>query len=243
MKETISIHDMVRTLKRRWKFIVLTTLCVVLISAAISYFALTPIYQASTQILVNQKDAKQQLDVTQLSSNVNLINTYSVIIKSPAILEKVIENLNLTENVKQINEKITIDNTQNSQVFSLTVEDRNPVMATKIANSVSETFQKEIPNIMNVDNVSILAKAEFEKHPAPVKPNPLLNMALACVVGLMTGIGLAFLLEFMDSTLKDDHDIEEYLGLPVLGSISKISQTHKKGEKGAMIQKLGGETM
>lgn len=243
MKETVRINDMVRTLKRRWKFIVLTTLCVVLISAAISYFVLTPIYQASTQILVNQKDTKHQLDVTQLSSNVNLINTYSVIIKSPAILEKVIENLKLTENIKQINEKITIDNTQNSQVFSLTVEDRNPVMATKIANSVSETFQKEIPNIMNVDNVSILAKAEFEDQPTPVKPNPLLNMAIACVVGLMTGIGLAFLLEFMDSTLKDDHDIEEYLKLPVLGSISKISQIHKKGEKGTVIQKLGGETM
>ncbi len=157
-----------------------------------------------------------------------MINTYSVIIKSPAILEKVIDELDLNQSVEQLSEKITINSQENSQVFSLTVQDSNPSQAVQIANTVSETFQKEIKDIMNVDNVSVLAKAEIKDNPTPVKPNPLLNIAIAVVVGLMAGIGLAFLLEYMDNTIKDEDDIERLLELPILGSIQKIT-VHNKG--------------
>ncbi|CAH0174900.1 YveK family protein [Peribacillus simplex] len=226
MEETISIQDIFKTLKKRWKLIMLLTLIAALISGTISYFLLTPVYQSSTQILVNQKKSENQLDSNQIRSNIDMINTYSVIIKSPAILEKVIDELELEESVDQLSGKITINSQENSQVFSLTVQDSNPTKAVELANTVSETFQKEIKDIMNVDNVSVIAKAEINENPTPVKPNPVLNIAIAIVVGLMAGIGLAFLLEYMDNTIKDEDDIERLLELPILGSIQKISQ-HK----------------
>lgn len=226
MEETISIKDIFKTLKKRWKLIMLLTLIAALISGTISYFLLTPVYQSSTQILVNQKQSENQLDSTQIRSNIDMINTYSVIIKSPAILEKVIDELDLKESIDQLSGKITITSQENSQVFSLTVQDSNPTKSVEIANAVSETFQKEIKDIMNVDNVSVLAKAEIKEHPTPIKPNPVLNIAIAVVAGLMAGIGLAFLLEYMDNTIRDEKDIETLLDLPLLGSIQKISQ-HK----------------
>lgn len=226
MEETISIKFIFQTLKKRWKLITVLTLIAALISGTISYFLLTPVYESSTQILVNQKQSKNQLDSYQIKSNIDMINTYSVIIKSPAILEKVIDDLELEQSVDQLSQKITINSQENSQVFSLTVEDSNPSKAVKIANTVSGTFQKEIKDIMNVDNVSILAKAEVKENPTPVKPSPLLNIAIAVVVGLMAGIGLAFLLEYMDNTIRDEKDIETLLDLPLLGSIQKISK-HK----------------
>ncbi len=226
MEETISINDIFKTLKKRWKLIMLLTLIAALISGSISYFLLTPVYQSSTQILVNQKQSENQLDSTQIRTNIDMINTYSVIIKSPAILEKVIDELELDQSVDQLSEKITINSQENSQVFSLTVHDSNPTKAVEIANTVSSIFQKEIKEIMNVDNVSILAKAEVKGNPTPVKPSPLLNIAIAVVVGLMAGIGLAFLLEYLDNTIRDEKDIETLLDLPLLGSIQKISQ-HK----------------
>ncbi|MED3786337.1 Wzz/FepE/Etk N-terminal domain-containing protein [Peribacillus frigoritolerans] len=226
MEETISIQDIFKTLKKRWKLIMLLTLIAALISGSISYFLLTPVYQSSTQILVNQKQSENQLDSTQIRSNIDMINTYSVIIKSPAILEKVIDELDLNQSVEQLSGKITINSQENSQVFSLTVQDSNPAKAVEIANSVSSIFQKEIKDIMKVDNVSILAKAEVKENPTPVKPSPVLNIAIAVVVGLMAGIGLAFLLEYMDNTIRDEKDIETLLDLPLLGSIQKISQ-HK----------------
>lgn len=226
MEETISIRGIFQTLKKRWKLITLLTLIAALISGAISYYLLTPVYESSTQILVNQKQSKDQLDSNQIQTNIDMINTYSVIIKSPAILEKVIDDLKLEQGVDQLSQKITINSQENSQVFSLTVQDSNPLKAVEIANAVSGTFQKEIKDIMNVDNVSVLAKAEVKENPTPVKPSPLLNIAIAVVVGLMAGIGLAFLLEYMDNTIRDEQDIEKILDLPLLGTIQKISQ-HK----------------
>jgi capsular polysaccharide biosynthesis protein len=158
-----------------------------------------------------------------------MINTYGVIIKSPAILEKVIDELELEQSVEQLSQKITINSQENSQVFSLTVQDSNPTKAVEIANTVSGTFQKEIKDIMNVDNVSVLAKAEIKENPMPVKPNPLMNIAIAVVIGLMAGVSLAFLLDYMDNTIKDEEDIERLLELPILGSIQKITQVHNKG--------------
>ena len=178
MDSSISIVEIINMLKKQWKLMVAITIVAVAISVIISNFVITPVYQTSTQILVNQKDSGNQIDITLMQSNVDLISTYSMIIKSPAILDKVIEKLELPETVEQLNTQISINSQENSQVFYLIVEDNNPGRAVEIANSITETFQKEIKGIMNVDNVNILAKAELKENPIPIKPNHMLNISL-----------------------------------------------------------------
>jgi len=242
MEKTISLKEMIKILKKRWKLITLLTLFTSLCGGLISYLVLTPVFQASTQILVNQKEYENRLDVSQLRSNVELINTYSVIIKSPVILDKVIEDLDLRLSLEQLNKNITINSPVNSQVFTLTVEDQNPGKAVEIANAISETFQKEIPGIMNVNNVNILAKADLGENPIPEKPNALLNIAIATAGGLMSGIGLALLLEFMDTTIKNEQDVVEHLGLPALGSIVHLPKTRRRRKDDSKVKNMGGET-
>ena len=77
---------------------------------------------------------------------------------------------------------------------------------------------------MNVNNVSILAEATAFENQSPIKPNPQLNIAIALVIGLMLGVGLAFLLEYLDNTIKSEQDIEKLLELPVLGGISSMER-------------------
>lgn len=226
MEETISLKELFQTLKKRMSLIAIITMLAVMASGIISYFFLTPIYQASTQILVNQaKDEQNLYNYNEVQTNLQLINTYNVIIKSPAILELVKNELKLDISVGELNEKISVASEKNSQVVILTVQDPDAEVAASIANKTVEVFQKEIKTIMNVDNVSILAKAEVVDNQSPVKPQPLLNVAIALVVGLMVGVGLAFLLEYLDNTLKTEQDIEKVLELPVLGSITRISDT------------------
>jgi capsular polysaccharide biosynthesis protein len=226
MEETISLKELIQTLKKRMSLIIILTLMAVLVSAAISYFVLTPIYQSSTQLLVNKSnDDQQSFNVGEVQTNLQLINTYNVIMKSPAILDIVIDDLKLDITTKELNEKITVQSEKDSQVVTIAVQDEDPKQAAAIANKIAEVFQTEIVKIMNVDNVSILAKAELGENPSPIKPQPLLNIAIALVVGLMAGVGLAFLLEFLDNTVKTEQDIEKGLELPVLGVIPTITDS------------------
>ncbi|MFZ3591232.1 YveK family protein [Bacillus sp. DJP31] len=222
MNETVSLVELFMKLKKRWKIILLFTFIAPVIGGCITFFLLTPIYQGTTLLLVNQKTSETQIDLSQLSDNIELIKTYSVIIKSPAILGKVIDDLGLSQSIEELYQKVTISSQENSQVFSITVEDPSAVRAVEIANTISETFQIEIPKMMNVDNVSIISKAEVRENPTPVKPSLAFNITITIVVGFMIGVVLALLREVMDHSLKNENDVHSYLGLPVLGSVQEI---------------------
>lgn len=224
MGETISLRELTNVIWKRVKLILSITILFTLLSGVISYFVLTPVYETSTQLLVNQAKTEQQLyDSTVAQTNLQLINTYNDIIKSPAILDKVIANLNLDETSTDLNDQITVQNETYSQVVNITVQDTDPERATMVANEVATVFQKEIIKIMNVDNVNILAKAEGAKEMSPVKPQPLLNIAIGFVIGFMISVALAFLLEYLDQTIKSEQDVEQALSLPVIGMISEIA--------------------
>ncbi|MEW9054034.1 MAG: Wzz/FepE/Etk N-terminal domain-containing protein [Neobacillus sp.] len=234
MEETISLKELLETLKKRLWLIVSITAVFGIISAVVSYFFLTPIYQASTQILVNQVKSEQTFyNPSEVQTNLQLINTYNVIIKSPAILDIVADDLDLNLTAAQLKEKITVGSEKDSQVVNMSVQDPDPKVAEQIANKTAEVFKKEITNIMQVNNVSILAKADVGENPSPIKPQKAMNVAIAIVVGLMLGVGLAFLLEYFDNTIKNEQDIEKLLELPILGVIAtiddqKMEEMHEK---------------
>lgn len=244
MEETISLRELFQTLRKRAWLIIATTVIATMISGIVSYFVLTPIYQASTQLLVNQAKSEQPIyNISEIQTNLQLINTYNVIMKSPAILDIVKEELDLNMSIEELNEKINVTSEKDSQVVNVTVEDPDPHMAADIANTVASVFQREIVKIMNVDNVNILAKAEVKEQPVPVKPKPLLNMAIAFVVGMMTGVGLAFLLEYLDNTIKNEQDVEKLLELPVLGAVTTINEEEKEAKALQAKKQVRGETI
>lgn len=241
MEETISLRELMSTLRKRMSLIILITLTAILVSGGVSFFLLTPVYESSTQLLVNQSKSDQSAynNPGEIQTNLQLINTYKEIIKSPVILDKVAPEFDMK--TSGLIPKLTVSNQNDSQVVSLSVQDTDPAKAAAIANKTAEVFQKDISGIMNVDNVTILTKAEVGEKQSPIKPKPLLNIAIAAVVGLMIGVGISFLLEFLDNTLKTEQDIENALGVPVLGSIAKIeeSKASKKARNEERSERVG----
>src|SRR5690625_74784 len=121
MEETISLKEIFEVIKKRLLLIIACVVGAALIAAVVSFFVLTPTYESSSQFIVNQ--GEQQSTETQFSSedirtNVELINTYNVIIKSNAILEDVSESLNEIYSAKDLADKIQVTSEENSQVVT-----------------------------------------------------------------------------------------------------------------------------
>ena len=245
MEETISLKELFQVLRKRFAMILTITFGAAIISAIVSFFFMTPIYQSSTQILVNQK--KQEgaaIQFNEVQTNVQLTNTYKVIIKSPVILDQVKEKLNLNITTQELNKQIEVANEKDSQVVTVTTQDKDPKVARDIANTTAEIFKGEVAKIMSVDNVTVLSKAEVADDQSPIKPRPMINIAIAFVVGLMASVGLAFLREYLDNTVKKEEDVEKLLGLPVLGIVARMD-AEEVGSKSraASAKKVRGQTI
>ncbi|MCU5459099.1 Wzz/FepE/Etk N-terminal domain-containing protein [Bacillus cereus] len=245
MEETISLKELFHILKKRLAMILVIAFGAAIVSAIISFFFMTPIYQSSTQILVNQK--KQEgaaIQYNEVQTNIQLTNTYKVIIKSPVILDQVKEKLGLNITTKELNENIEVANEKDSQVVAVTVQDKDPKLARDIANTTAEVFKGEVAKIMSVDNVTVLSKAELSEALSPIKPRPMVNVAIAFVIGLMAAVGLAFLLEYLDNTVKKEEDVENLLGLPVLGIVARMDEeTMNVKSHASSSRKVRGQTI
>ncbi|ERG67708.1 YveK family protein [Exiguobacterium chiriqhucha] len=228
-EETISLGELFSILKRSKWLIASLAIIAALIAFLVSSFVISPTYEASTQVLVAPKQSEQSIDLGQVQSSINLVNTYRVIIQSPAILEQVQENvIGAPDNISNL---ITVNSEQNSQVINIKVQHTNPVLATDIANEISDVFSKEVPELMSVDNVKVLSNASVPMF--PVKPNILLNTAIATVLGLMIGVAIAFLKVVLDRRIKTEQDVENILELPVLGSIPVIDKVEMRQQRQA----------
>lgn len=209
-------------------WIINATLLGVLLAAVYTFFVAVPEYSSTTQLLVNRTQQSEVIQQSDINTNVQLINTYKDILKGPVILDEVRDELDLELSHTELSNKISISSQDNSQVFNIQVSDGNPYDAATIANTTASVFKENLPEIMNVDNVSVIS--EGIPNETPISPNNVLNLAIGLVLGGMIGVGLAFLFEFMDNTVKDEKFIVEELGWTSLGRISEMSPDELKAD-------------
>ncbi|HZG86159.1 YveK family protein [Paenibacillus sp.] len=223
----LDLKDYFKIIRKRLAWIIVVVLLASLASGVVSAFYLKPVYEASTKLIVNQSNdtsSMGQLDINQVNLNLRLIDTYKEIIRTPAIMQVVAEeNPEFDLTADQLIAKVRVSSVNNTQVMTLVVEDGSYEKAAAIVNAISYVFQREIPKIMNVDNVSILNEAPLEVNPSPVKPNVLLNIAIAFIVSLMAVIGWVFLMEYLDDTIKTENDVSEIIGLPTLSLVARTT--------------------
>ncbi len=221
MSSPIDLIKILETLKTRLRLIIILTFSVTALTGIISYFFINPVYEAYTQILVNQPPSEgEAYTSTEVETSRELIETYNMIITSPRIMDPAMEELAMGGTRSDLVEQVNVIGEGESQVLRITVEDSSQAGAAEIANTVAEVFQEEVTQIMKIDNVSILTGAEVQENPSPVSPNTLLNMGLAFILSIGLGIGISILLEFLDNTIKSEAEIEAELHIPVLGAIS-----------------------
>ena len=219
MEETIDLREYFGIIKKRFWIIALITTIAIVVSGAISFFVLTPVYEAKSTLIVNTEKNEETEMITgdQFSVSQKLTVTYGEIIKSRSVLEAVIKNLNLDDSYEDLVNNITVSPVKDTQIISISVQDTNKEKARDIANEIPKVFKKEAKRITKANDIQVIDKAILPQN--PIKPNKMMNMAIAAVLGAMIGLFVVFLIEYLDNKLKTPQDIEKYLGLSVLGVV------------------------
>lgn len=218
--EEISIQDLFFTIRKRIFLILGLCILFVALAGGISYYLLDKEYETFTTLIVGKpKDYKgdNSIEYNDLILNQRLVSTYGEIVKMRVVADKVINNLNLPISYNQFGQKVSVNLVKDTEIIKLKVVDKDPVLATEIANETARVFMDSVVDIMLVENVQVIDEAQVPMN--PISPRPVLNMAIAGVLGLMLGVFIAFLLEFLDDTIKTEKDIEKNLDLPVIGTI------------------------
>lgn len=215
----MELREYLQIIRKRIWIVVALTLVAAIISSIVSFFVLEPIYQSNTTLYVGKKtDGQEAMVYNDLLLNNQLVKDYRELVKSRLIARTVIDELQLHDmTAGQLAGKLSVNLKNDTRLIEITAQDTDPELAMVIANKVAEVFKQKVVELMDVENVQVIDRAEVPI--SPVKPKKELNIAIATFIGLMTGLGIIFLIEYLDNTIKTPEDIEKHLGLPVIGTI------------------------
>lgn len=224
----IDLREYFQIIRKRIWIIILLVVISVAVSGIVSFYVLEPVYEAFTTLIVSKPNERDTIiEYSDVLLSQQLVKTYGEIIKSRNISTHVIINLSLNITSEELRKKITVSPVKNTEIVQIKVTDTNPELARDIANELTKVFMKDIKRIMKIDNVQIIDSAEIPL--VPIKPKPKLNMIVAGFLGITAGLGIMFLMEYLDNTLKTPEDIERYFGVSVIGTIPDINK--KIGKK------------
>lgn len=225
---TLDIRELFYAIKKRMKLILGITIGVTVLVGVLSFFVIKPTYEAKTSIIVGkpqatEKDGTQNSQYNDVMMYQNLIKTYSTIAQSKLVAENASEKLNGKITAENLQKIITVTTKEGTQILEISAQSKSAQEAVDIVEASSSSFVEQSKKVFPTGgDIQIMDKPELPDK--PVKPRKALNVAIAFLIGLMGSMGLVFVLEYMDSTIKTEYDVEKYLELPVLGIIPKNVQ-------------------
>ncbi|SCN21462.1 Capsular polysaccharide type 8 biosynthesis protein cap8A [Clostridium sp. N3C] len=222
----MEIKEYINILKKRFMIIFIITILSTVVSAIFSYLIIEPKYKADISVIIgkNENGQSTSYNYNDIMMYQKLVKTYSTIAVSRTVIEDVKDKLDLEYSVEEIKSMISATPEGDSQLLTLTVESDNAETAARIANQLAYSLKKTSKDYLNEDGVHILDDALVPTSPS--SPKPVLNMLIAFFIGLMVSVGIAFLLEYLDNTVKTQEDVEKLIGVPVIGIIPMV-----EGEK------------
>lgn len=233
---------------RRWSWLIILCPLMAGLAAGVISWRLPKIYEAQVSLLVRpSQPLSVDPGVAALTSD-QISRTYARLMTERPLLEQVISDQGLNTDPVNLSHEITVTPEPNTTILDVAVRDADPGRAKDTANKLVDDFIKQIKSIQqaeakaptanSADNLVVVAPAVQPNQ--PVSPRPLLNIGLAILAGLLVGLGLAFLLDYMDQSVRSDEILRERVGLTPLGHIAFIAA--KRDRRGELLTLGGGDS-
>jgi capsular polysaccharide biosynthesis protein len=223
MEERIDLKKFLKIIRKRMMIIILTAISLLGLTAIMTIYVIKPTYEATEYVLVGklQKVDGEYRDTQDIN---RLLASSIDFIKSPIVLNTVAEEFNLNDEDK-LEEKIIVQNSKDSQIITIVVRDSNGEFAKDLVSFTARTSAQKMNDVFKVNDIQVLRDGET---PVERINNPILNLAIGLFLGVFFGIALAMVREYFDDSVKDMDDIEQSLGLPVIGQINLKAKQHMK---------------
>ena len=226
--EEINLKELIDYIKARVVLILFILLFVVVLGSTYSLFFKTPKYRSATTLVLVSDNGEASTQTTQTDVNLNksLVPTYSEIIKTDAVMKQVIKNLALDYTPAYLKSNVTVSTVNNTEIIKVVVTDPDKSLAADIANEIVKVFSNQIKSIYKLQNVSQIDVAA--EAGSPYNINIVKDLVIYILIGLVLSFGLVFVIFYFDTTVKSSDEIENKLGLPVMGVIPKVKKDKKK---------------
>lgn len=225
---TIDLLDLARAV---WKHIWIVIIGIVvgaMLAFTITQVFITPMYQATSTIYILSKTTSIT-SIADLQIGSQLAADFEIIATTRELLEKVIDQESLDMTYEELKREVSVSNPTDSHMLRITVTDKDPELAARISNAISDELREEIANVMNTDRPSAVEKAVVPEH--QYSPNVRNNTILgAVIVGLLAVIIIA-IRHLADDTIKNADDVRKYLNLNTLASFPLVKGMEKKSNK------------
>lgn len=228
--EQLDIKRMIEVVLDQIVSVAVITLVFGLIFFAVSKYFITPKYESSITMYVNNKSEtiNEINDTKTLASDITasqqLVPTYIEMIKSNSVLEEV---SNLVEDrthqkysEKKIRNMMTAEAVSNTEIIRVSIRTEDAAIARDIANSIATVAEEKIPKFIQPSQVNIIDHAEASN--TPVSPNVRNNIILGALIGLVLSVSVIVLKEIFDVRVKSTDDLVSRFSYPVLGTIPEI---------------------
>lgn len=217
--------DVLYLLRKLWSrkfFIIFIALAVGIVALLGSIFFIKPKYTSTTRIYVVSRSSDSSLTNEDLQAGSYLVNDYKEVITSNEVLSSVIDQENLSLSTSELSNMISVSIPTDTRVISISVEDTDAQEASDIANTIREVAAEKIKSVTKVDDVTTLEAAEVASKPS--SPNIKRNAALGALVGGFLAIVGILVLEVLDDRVRRPEDVEEVLGMTLLGVVPDIDK-------------------
>lgn len=221
-KESNSIEiDLLYLLKKLWEkkiLILFSTVLFGLLALLISVFILKLTFTSSTRIYVaNQTSDNNNLTAQDLQAGTYLVNDYKEIITSDSVLLDVIAREGLSTTPKELTTDIDVEIPVNTRIITISVDSKSPEEAQQLANTLRIVASEKIKEVTKVEDVTTIEEAKLPETPS--SPNISRNVLLGALVGGFITVVMILLLELLDDRVRRPEDIEEVLGLVLIGTV------------------------
>ena len=220
----IDVFAMLKTLWKRKFSIALVALVFAIAAFGYSAFLAKKEYQSTSRIYVvsRQNQENNALTNSDLQAGSYLVKDYREIILSQNVLTQAIEELKLDMTPAELSKKISVSVPTDTRILSITAKDGDPKEAARIANGLRNVAAEKIISVTKVSDVTTLDEAEVPQLPS--SPNIRRNVLLGFIAGAGLMVVLLVVVEVLDDRVKRPEDIEELMGLALLGIVPDIKK-------------------